>query len=279
MYAINLDGDGDEDVLSASSGDGNVAWYENEGSGAFGRQQLIDDGLWGVSSVFAVDLDSDADADVLVASPLDNTVRWYENLGGGVFGAEQVIAASVNGTGTVVTADLDGDGDLDVLTASLDWIAWYENSGDATFAVQHIIGGSSGAGRAFGAYVDGDGLVDIVGGRTASDPFTGPIARSSWYQNQGGGVFGFEQPITGVASCVFPADVDDDSDTDVLAGAGGNLTPSQGTDIIWCESFGDGLFGSPQTISSSLNGIREVSAVDVDSDGDIDVLTASENDD
>ena len=38
VYATDLDGDGDMDVLSASSCDGKIAWYENtDGRGTFGR--------------------------------------------------------------------------------------------------------------------------------------------------------------------------------------------------------------------------------------------------
>ncbi|MEJ2628956.1 MAG: right-handed parallel beta-helix repeat-containing protein, partial [bacterium] len=33
IYAVDLDGDGDQDVLSASSKDDKIAWYENDGSG------------------------------------------------------------------------------------------------------------------------------------------------------------------------------------------------------------------------------------------------------
>ena len=41
VYAADLDGDGDIDVLSASSYDGKIAWYENDGAGQFGSQQVI----------------------------------------------------------------------------------------------------------------------------------------------------------------------------------------------------------------------------------------------
>jgi RHS repeat-associated protein len=40
-YATDLDGDGDADFLSASSGDKEIAWYENLGGGLFGEQQII----------------------------------------------------------------------------------------------------------------------------------------------------------------------------------------------------------------------------------------------
>ena len=42
VYAADLDGDGDADVLSASRFDDKIAWYENtDGKGAFGNQQVI----------------------------------------------------------------------------------------------------------------------------------------------------------------------------------------------------------------------------------------------
>jgi hypothetical protein len=127
VYATDLDGDGDADVLSASADD-KIAWYENLGSGAFGAQQVITTATEEASSVYATDLDGDGDADVLSASYWDNKIAWYENLGGGVFGAQQVITTAADAAFSVYATDLDGDGDADVLSASLDGkIAWYEN--------------------------------------------------------------------------------------------------------------------------------------------------------
>ena len=36
VYAVDVDGDGDMDVLSASYWDDKIAWYENDGSHGFG---------------------------------------------------------------------------------------------------------------------------------------------------------------------------------------------------------------------------------------------------
>ena len=35
VYAVDVDGDGDMDVLSASAVDDKIAWYENDGSESF----------------------------------------------------------------------------------------------------------------------------------------------------------------------------------------------------------------------------------------------------
>ena len=94
VYATDLDGDGDADVLSASGWDDEVAWYENLGGGVFGAQQVITNLANYAQSVYATDLDGDGDADVLSASSNDDEVAWYENLGGGMFGAQQVITHS-----------------------------------------------------------------------------------------------------------------------------------------------------------------------------------------
>ena len=137
VYAADLDGDGDLDVLSASHYDNKVAWYANDGSGQFGSQQVISTAVDGARSVYAADLDGDGDLDVLSASSYlqeydgfrDSKIAWYVNDGTGQFGPQQVITTAAVGAKCVYAADLDGDGDLDVLSASSedDKIAWYEN--------------------------------------------------------------------------------------------------------------------------------------------------------
>ena len=84
----DLDGDGDLDVLSASSGDDKIAWHENQvgESGAdadgFGPQQVITTEAVGAESVVAADVDGDGNTDVLSASYSDDKIAWYENTNG-----------------------------------------------------------------------------------------------------------------------------------------------------------------------------------------------------
>ncbi|MFC1501985.1 T9SS type A sorting domain-containing protein [bacterium] len=166
VYICDLDGDGDLDVLSASSDDDKIAWYENsDGIGTFGVQQVLTDSADSACSVYASDLDGDGDMDVLSASKLDAKIAWYENTDGqGTFGVQKIITSSENGARCVYAADLDNDGDMDVLSASFfrNTIDWFENTdGQGTFGDIQMIGMGDGASSVHASDMDGDGDVDV----------------------------------------------------------------------------------------------------------------------
>ena len=129
VYATDVDGDGDMDVLSASYEDDKIAWYENDGSQGFTRHTITTSAS-GAISVYAADVDGDGDMDVLSASIYDDKIAWYENDGSESF-TEHEISTSADGADDVYAVDMDGDGDMDVLSASYfdDKIAWYEQEG------------------------------------------------------------------------------------------------------------------------------------------------------
>ena len=103
MYAGDIDGDSDLDILSASAKDpfsrSIIAWHENvDGQGSFGRPEIINDRTEFAQSVYMADLDGDGDLDVLSASALDDTVAWYKNTDGtGAFSPQQVITTAAEG--------------------------------------------------------------------------------------------------------------------------------------------------------------------------------------
>ena len=268
VYATDLDGDGDADVLSASNFDDRIAWYENLGGGSFGSQQIITTAADWAYSVYATDLDGDSDADVLSASYWDDKIAWYENLGGGSFGSQQIITTAANGAISVYATDLDGDGDADVLSASYfdDKIAWYENLGGGSFGSQQVI--TTAADWAYSVYatdLDGDGDADVLSASSVDD-------KIAWYENLGGGSFGSQQVITMAvngAISVYATDLDGDGDADVLSASYFD------DKIAWYENLGGGSFGSQQIITTNADGAISVYATDLDGDGDADVLSAS----
>jgi hypothetical protein len=269
IYASDLDGDGDMDILSASVSDNKIAWYENDGSGNFGAQQIITTDAASASSAYASDLDGDGDMDVLSASEGDNKIAWYENDGMGNFGAQQIITTAANGAYSVYASDLDGDGDMDVLSASVldDKIAWYENDGSGNFGAPQIITnditGIAAPTFVYASDLDGDGDMDILG----ASRFQGDMV---WYENDGMGNFGEGQIISLGAvgtDYAYASDLDGDGDMDVLS--------TYSSAIAWYENDGSGNFGEQQIISTDFSELLSVYASDLDGDGDMDVLSAS----
>jgi len=162
VYARDLDGDGDTDVLLASDLYNEIAWYENDGQANFTNHVITTDAL-GAESVYATDVDGDGDMDVLSASAWDNKIAWYENVGHGGF-TIHMITTDALGAESVYATDVDGDGDMDVLSASGGdgKIIWYENDGQANFTTHMITTDALGACSIHTADVDGDGDMDVL---------------------------------------------------------------------------------------------------------------------
>ncbi|WP_026755727.1 T9SS type A sorting domain-containing protein [Sediminibacter sp. Hel_I_10] len=273
VFTADLDGDGDMDLLSASADDDKIAWYENiDGQGNFSSQKIITTNADSARSVFAVDIDNDGDVDVLSASLSDDKIAWYENTDGlGSFGSQQIISTNANFAISVFAADLDSDGDIDVLSASRedDKIAWYENiDGQGTFGSQQIISlNANGAESVYAIDIDNDGDIDVISSSVYDD-------KIAWYENIDGlGSFSSENIISTTinGARIISADLDGDNDNDVVFASEFDDT------VGWFENL-DGLgdFGTQQNIATNIDGAKSVFAIDIDNDGDIDVLSSSE---
>lgn len=273
----DVDGDGDMDVLSASMFDDKIAWYDNDGSvPPVFTERLISDTADGAQSIEVGDLDGDGDLDVLSASFSDDKIAWYDNDGSvpPVF-TERLISNTANGAKSVKTGDVNGDGYLDVLSASeLDGqIVWYENDGmiPPTF-IGRLISDTADLARSVAVGdLDGDGDLDVLSASSNDDKVV-------WYVNDGGVVPVFtEQLINDMADgavSVTVGDSDGDGDLDVF------LASFDDDKITWYENNGAVLpTFTERLISDTADGAISVDVGDVDGDGDLDVLSASLNDD
>ena len=277
VYAADMDGDGDMDIVSASQQDNTIAWYENNGAV---------DPTWTASdiatnadfarSVFAADMDGDGDMDIISASLNDNTIAWYENNGAAdpSFTASD-IATSANGAFSVFAADMDGDGDMDIVSASVDddTIAWYENNGaaDPSWTAADIATSADGARSVFAADMDGDGDMDIVSASTLDNTI-------AWYENNGAADPSWTKAVIAtsadLAKSVFAADMDGDGDMDIVSASSGDNT------IAWYENNGAAdPSWTAADIATNANAAFSVYAADMDGDGDIDIVSASSGDD
>lgn len=270
VCVTDLDEDGDLDVVSISGFETKIAWYENF-NGLFGPEQIIlIDNSYYASSMDAADIDGDGDNDIAVSS--DVSILWYKNEGNNNF-IEATITTNVSDAKHLYISDLDGDSNLDITSASYDddKIAWYENvDGFGNFGPQVIVSeskGTNGVSYASPVDLDSDGNLDIIS--TSKND-----SKIAWYKNlDGNGNFGIQHIIStniNGASIACSGDIDGDGDADIVGGS-----DTSGT-LAWFEnSDGQGNFGAEQIITTNMIDINSISAIDIDGDGDLDLLCSA----
>lgn len=285
VYSTDLNGDNRNDVIAGSNNA--VVWYENKGNGRFSSANTI--GNFSPSSVYAAPIDDDNDFDIVACAFGSGKVVWFENniAEGNGFGAEQVISSSADGAQSVHADYLDGDGQIDILSASQNdgTIAWYENrldsgggGSDGFSDAKKITTTAQSPQSVYAARIDGDNAVDVL----ASSSDGGTVA---WYKNKirtsdpSSDGFGTAQPIVDNAQSpdeVYAADLNRDDNPDVIT------TPDQ--KVAWHENaIGEGVsntgFSSEKLISDEVDVTTSVHATDLDGDSDLDVISASFEDD
>ena len=274
IYAADVDGDGDTDVLGGALFTDGVTWWENSdtGQGIYWTEHIVDDSFWGAYSVYAADVDGDGDTDVLGAAYYDDEITWWENTDGiGTEWTEHIVDGSLDGAHSVCAADLNGDGDTDVLGTAYndDEIIWWENTdGTGTDWTEHTVDGSfDGAVSVYATDVDGDGDTDVLGAAHMSDDI-------AWWENTDGTGTEWTKHTVDDSfdgpNSVYAADIDGDGDTDVLGAA------VYIDEVTWWENTdGTGTEWTEHTVDGSFDGSASVYAADINGDGDTDVLGAA----
>ena len=272
VFAIDVDNDGDQDVLTASQKDSRILCFKNGGGGFFGAPFVISSSADGARAVFAADLDGDGYADALSASVDDDKIAWYRGGGDATFASEIVIDDNLNGATDVFAADLDDDGDIDVLATSYsdDKVVWYENDGTGSFGSEQVITtASDGAYAVYAADFDGDFDLDVAVASSLDNTL------SIFLNTDGAGSFGAEREITNtfLGACdIRASDFDLDGDADLLA------VGKDADEVAAFANDGTASFTHKVTVSTPTEPYK-VFAADLDSDGDEDILSASYKDD
>lgn len=268
--SVDLDGDGDLDLLAGETG-GGASWFPNLGAFSFGAAVVVGQpqfSVHGAESTRAVDLDRDGDIDLLSSSKASGLVGipgipfgWYENLGSGTFSAVRAITPYVSEGEAIQIAvgDFAGDGDLDIAFTVRSFGTpprVFTNTGGETF-----VEAPSPLGPVFAVPtlvvagdIDRDGDVDLL-----SDIVPGMFA---WHENLGGGRFAapVASSATPVGNVVSLMDLDGDGDLDLL---------ERGAALRLQRGDGLGGFGPSELV---LDGVRDHDVGDLDGDGDPDLL-------
>ncbi len=275
VFVAELNGDNLLDVLSASSNDNKILWYENLSEGNFGNAQIISDSAMGAKTVFAIDLDNDTDNDVVFSAVDDDIVGWYKNDGSANFDTLRIIqkiTTSYSNPSFVRAADLDNDEDNDVVYCTIyqNTVDWNENNLNQTDDFgqrQSIIDSADWATCVFPVDIDNDNDNDLL--------FV-PHSKNSvdWLENDGNANFNNQHYIDSnlfKPQFTYYSDIDNDNDFDVIL----CLRDS----ICWYENTdGNGNFSSHNFITDQIYLGSSVFASDLDNDNDFDIISSSRGD-
>jgi len=289
---VDLDGDGDLDLVVAVLGDvlptdervGQVVWLENRG-GTFINHVLLQD-VRRVSDVQAADLDGDGDIDLAVAVFGYNhgEILWLENKGGGRFRDHLLLATQ--GPSHVPIADFNGDGkpDIAALVSQDHEEVWlFENRGKGEFAPRRVfetLNFDLGSAGLIATDIDRDGKPDLllVAGDNLEVNHHYPQTWHGciWLRNSGAGTF--ESRRIGNVGGVYGAavaDFDGDGDNDVVLACMFNDWHRPGAaSLVLLENDGRQNFTAGMIADQPIH-LATVAAGDLNGDGRPDIVAGS----
>jgi hypothetical protein len=270
---VDLDGDGQLDIVYVNSGLATVSVLLGRGDGTFAERLELATGIEPSSALLWAtvgDPNGDGKPDIVVMpSQSGLTPRVLLGKGGGKLPAPQDPGLpTINFVQWATLRDINGDGRQDLVVVSWGALSVYLGNGDATFAgkVSSPIG-SIGTSYGLGDF-DGDGKQDLA---VALDR-VGSDGSLEVLQGKGDGGFGaiLFVPANGYPDSVAVVDLDGDGRLDIV-------TASSVTDAVGVSlASGEGGFAAQAEYTSGDQPVA-LAVGDLDGDGRPDVVTANNN--
>ncbi len=252
--AVDLDQDGDDDLVVANFGSSDLSILISRGDGSF-ESQVRFPVANGPTTVCAGLLDSDPYPDLVVIALLDNTVQLLRGNGMGDFTDAGTLAAGVSPEACLV-ADFDADGSLDlaVANASSDDVSVLPGAGNGTFApALHYPVGDSPETLVSGDFNE-DGALDLATGNTQGSDISILLGRVD-------GTFEPEQRATSHRRpySLAAGDHDGDGHADLAA-----VDSYQYLSAELLRGNGDGSFQTSAQLDGSVNAAVQMIQMDAD---------------
>ena len=227
---IDLDHDGDLDVIYTAPFE--IAWAESDGAPTpLFTERPITTTQFLTLDIRAADLNNDGDLDLVAAGknagPMGSRLVWFESDGATppVF-TEHLITTTLTGPRSVVVADINRDQITDLVVASETdgRIAWFERDDQSPpNFTEHVVSAAAPAAWTVAVEdLDSDGFPDIAAALSGSGSIT-------WFNSDGASPPVFTPRVVASVPAslprdVFIADLDGDSDPDLLAARAGDDT-------------------------------------------------------
>jgi len=273
--AADLDGDGDLDIVLAHEFQPNILLL-NDGAGRFANGSArLPSAVHDSEDVGFADFDGDGDLDVVVVSEDDATNELYFNDGSANFTDEGGRLPVTGISNAVVVADVSGDGAPDILIGNNGQNTILINDGAGNFVEET----ASRLPTRFDITqdlelgdVDGDGDLDLL---------VGNEDRNRLLINTGVGVYADESDRIPERSGTEETreadlgDVDGDGDLDILFANVRAFIPSSSEQnrVLINDGAGNFTDETASRLPSFLDRSFDGDFVDVDGDGDLDIVT------
>lgn len=258
VKVIDIDADGDKDIIASSFTTDQIVWFENDGNQNF-TQTVLSNAADGNVGFDIIDFDVDGDYDIVASAYNSDEVFWLQNNGSQVF-TKNTIKTNFNGAASLKVFDFDNDGDKDVVTAGIlaDSIILLKNNGNFIFTSQHLHA-MNGPRSIRLVDFDNDGIIDIT--------YAGE-GGYGWLKNNNG-VFQLNNMATIDCRDIIAIDLDNDNDKDLIT------TSYVEDDIYWLKNNGNMTFTGMGYVDSNLNNIAYLGAADFNGDSFVEILGAS----
>lgn len=286
LSIVDLDADGLLDVLVCDAKLKRVSWIQQKPAGTY-TERMVGSEIAAPAHVTPSDIDLDGDLDLLVAEmgmivPNNDkigAVVVLENTGDEQF-SNRILVERIARVTDIQPGDFDGDGDVDLAVGQFGYddgeIRWMENHGNWEFESHNLLNLSGTVHTPVGDF-DGDGDLDIAA-----------LVSQEWesvyvFENRGSGRFKARRIFHSAnedygSSGLSLVDLDQDGDADLLYTNGDAFdyippSPRPWHGIQWLENRGNLEFQFHRI--DNMPGAFSPTAVDIDRDGDLDVVAVS----